>query len=58
MLEIVKKHWLIGCIIITTTWQALTELLVRPRDYVISQLKNKVNELEKELTKKDSFQTS
>jgi hypothetical protein len=52
MLQLVKKHWLVGCIIIaavciTTTWQALNELLVRPRDYEINQLKTKVNEVRK-----------
>jgi hypothetical protein len=57
MLELVKKHWLIGCIIIaavciTSTWQTLNELLVKPRDYEINQLKTKVNDLEKELAKK------
>ncbi len=59
ILESAKKHWFIGILMISviciaSTWQTLNELLVKPRDAEINQLKYKISDLEKELAKKCS----
>lgn len=51
LLESVRNHWFVGILIISAscigvTWKVLDELLVKPRDSEIKELKYKISTLE------------
>lgn len=54
MIEKFKKHWFISliamiCATAATSWKFSDEINVKPRDYTISELKEKLSKLEGEL---------
>ena len=56
ILDRLKQHWLISIVIVCaavagTTWKLAHELLVSPREYSLSQLKEENAKLKEELTK-------
>jgi len=54
LLEIFPKHWLIqvivfGSVCIGTTWKIADQILVKPRDYTIAQLREQIKELQEQI---------